>query len=115
MTIILTIIWTTIINHLIKMRKTLTILLVLVGLFVTACDGKQSIHGIADTEQDEWVHDGDSFVGEEVYVCTGGSSKKYHRTPHCKGLENCKSDIKKVDQQFAEQKGRTPCKKCYKY
>lgn len=93
-----------------------TIIAIIAVGTLTSCGGKTSpsIHGIAEIEQDEWAQDGDSYGGDEVYVCTGGSSKKYHRTPDCKGLENCKSDIKKVDQQFAEQKGRTPCKKCYK-
>lgn len=49
-----------------------------------------------------------------VYICTGGSSKRYHKTDRCKGLDNCKGTIKKVTLAYAEDKGRTPCKICYK-
>lgn len=48
-----------------------------------------------------------------VYICTGGSSKRYHSNPKCKGLSNCQAEIKKVSKSYAETKGRTPCKLCY--
>lgn len=48
-----------------------------------------------------------------VYICTGSSSKRYHRTTECKGLSNCKGEVKKITKAYAEQKGRTPCKLCY--
>lgn len=74
---------------------------------LTSCDGKANI------KQDEWAYDQDSYGGDEVYVCTGGSSKKYHSTPDCRYLENCKGEVREVDQRFAEEKGRTPCRMCY--
>lgn len=49
-----------------------------------------------------------------VYICTGKSSKRYHKTSKCTGLDNCKGEVKKVTLKFAEDKGRTPCKICYK-
>ena len=49
-----------------------------------------------------------------VYICTGKSSKRYHKTDRCKGLDNCKGTVKKVTLSQAEDKGRTPCKICYK-
>lgn len=50
-----------------------------------------------------------------VYVCTGGSSKRYHKSERCKGLDNCKATIKKVTLSYAEDTmKRTPCKICYK-
>ena len=58
--------------------------------------------------------DPDRYDGEEVYVCTGGSSKKYHSSAYCKGLRSCGGNIEKVYLEFAEEKGRTPCKMCYK-
>ena len=48
-----------------------------------------------------------------VYVCTGPSSKRYHRTPNCSGLNRCSREIKKITLQEAEKKGRTACKKCF--
>ena len=74
---------------------------------------KSSISGIANIEQNEWSYDQDSYGGDEVYVCTGGSSKRYHSSPDCRYLDNCKGEVREVDQQFAEEKGRTPCKACY--
>ncbi len=50
-----------------------------------------------------------------VYVCTGGSSKRYHKTSQCRGLENCSKNIKKVTLSYAEETmKRTPCKICYR-
>ena len=50
-----------------------------------------------------------------VYICTGGSSKRYHKSPSCKGLDRCSKDIKKVTLSYAEDNGRTPCKVCHKH
>ena len=35
-------------------------------------------------------------AGSEVYVCTDGSSKKYHSDKDCRGLGNCKSTPKNI-------------------
>ncbi len=48
-----------------------------------------------------------------VYICTGGYSKRYHSTPDCGGLNNCKGDIKAISLSSAQKKGRTPCKICF--
>lgn len=83
-------------------------------LTLISCGGKADtfLFGLADIQHDEWAYDPDAYGGDEVYVCTGNSSKKYHSTPECRFLENCKSEVRKVDQHFAEDKGRTPCKNC---
>lgn len=96
------------------------IIKIILSIFAVAtlasCNGNAdtSIHGIANIEGDEWAYDQDSYSGDIVYVCTGGYSKKYHNTPDCRYLDNCKGEVREVDQQFAEEKGRTPCKACYK-
>ena len=48
-----------------------------------------------------------------VYICTGPSSKKYHAYPECKGLKKCSKEIKKVSKVEAVKLGRTQCKWCY--
>lgn len=98
------------------MKHTPLIIIIPLLMLFASCGGKAntSMHGIADIEQDEWAYDQDAYGGEDVYVCTGGSSKKYHRTPDCRFLENCGKEIRMIDQRFAEEKGRTPCKRCYK-
>ena len=98
------------------MKRTIIITLSLVALFATtSCGGRNdsSINGIADIEQNEWEYDDDSYGGDEVYVCTGGSSKRYHCDEYCTGLDRCKGEIKSVSVEYAEDKGRTPCKKCF--
>jgi len=45
----------------------------------------------------------------DVYICTGKYSKKYHYSKNCRGLSNCKSEIKKVYLNEAKHKGRTLC------
>ncbi len=49
-----------------------------------------------------------------VYICTGSSSKRFHRTTRCRGLDNCKGSVIKVTLAEAKRKHRTPCKLCYK-
>lgn len=51
---------------------------------------------------------------EKVYVCHGPKSKRYHRTPNCKGLCRCSTDIRQMTRQEAEAKHYTPCRICYK-
>ena len=51
--------------------------------------------------------------GDNVYICTGGSSKRYHCDPDCKGLSRCSGEIEEVSEEEAEDMGRTPCKICY--
>ena len=53
------------------------------------------------------------FNKETVYICTGHSAKRYHRTKSCSGLGNCKASIEEVSKSEAKEMGRTPCKKCY--
>ena len=104
------------------MKRTFIFMVALAALFaMSSCDSKNnttSIHGIANIEEatpyDEWAYDEDSYGGDEVYVCTGGSSKKYHSSPDCRYLDNCKGEVREVDQLFAEEKGRTACKACYR-
>lgn len=49
----------------------------------------------------------------KVYICTGPQSKRFHKTPHCKGLQSCSKQIKEVTVEQARKLGRTPCKWCY--
>ncbi len=57
-----------------------------------------------------------AMCGDEpqVYICSGGSAKRYHKTDKCRGLGSCSKEIKKVDKYVAEGKDLTPCKLCYK-
>ena len=48
-----------------------------------------------------------------VYICTGSSSKRYHKTDKCKGLVKCSKEVVKVEKSYAESKGKTPCMMCY--
>lgn len=49
-----------------------------------------------------------------VYVCTGPSSKKYHKTSSCRGLKNCSKEVVKVTLEKAKEMNRTACGYCYK-
>lgn len=48
----------------------------------------------------------------EVYICTGRYAKKYHRRPNCRGLNNCKGGVRKVELEKVNRR-RTPCHICY--
>ena len=53
---------------------------------------------------------GYSSVESDVYVCKGGSSKRYHKSEKCRGLSNCSTKIYKISKAEAKKMNRTPCK-----
>ena len=79
---------------------------------LVSCKGKSKVYGTYGFAS--IGTDPDRYDGDEVYVCTGGSSKRYHRNKHCKGLRSCGGTVERVYQTYAEEKGRTPCKMCNK-
>ncbi|HSD14096.1 MAG TPA: hypothetical protein VLB74_05575, partial [Flavobacterium sp.] len=50
-----------------------------------------------------------SFSTQEVYICVSPSAKKYHYNENCRGLSNCKHEIKKVSKSSALDKGLELC------
>ena len=52
-----------------------------------------------------------SFNSSEtaVYICSGKYSKKYHFRKNCRGLSNCKNEIKQVNISEAKKFCRTTC------
>lgn len=49
----------------------------------------------------------------DVYICTGPNSTRYHKTENCNGLNRCSCNIKKVTIKIAKKMERTPCKICH--
>lgn len=54
-----------------------------------------------------------SYKSETVYICTGPSSKRYHKSNHCKGLRRCSGEVISVSKSKAVAQGKTPCKICH--
>ena len=52
-------------------------------------------------------------IDSTVYICTGSSSKCFHSTRDCKGLNNCNGTIKALKVSKASKK-RRKCKICFK-
>lgn len=50
---------------------------------------------------------------QNVYICTGPQSHRYHKTSSCPGLSRCSCDVEKVSLEQAKEMGRTECGKCY--
>ena len=48
-------------------------------------------------------------VSNDVYICNGKYSKKYHLKEDCRGLNNCSTKVEKVTLKDAKDKGRTLC------
>jgi len=46
---------------------------------------------------------------DNVYICKGKSSKKYHLKKKCRGLSNCSTDISEVSLEAAKKLGRGLC------
>lgn len=49
---------------------------------------------------------------EQVYICNGSSSTKYHATQTCPGLGRCNGSIEKLPLKTARSMGRSACAKC---
>lgn len=45
-----------------------------------------------------------------VYVCSSGTSKKYHYKQDCRGLKNCQYKLLKISLDKAVKEGKTLCK-----
>ena len=50
---------------------------------------------------------------DTVWICTSGSSKKFHSTLECPGMQNCSSEADAITREEAEDMGRTNCWRCY--
>ena len=70
------------------------------------CGGKGIISDAA-AEPDE------NSSSDMVYVCTSGTSKRYHSDRYCSALSRCSGEIEEVSVEEAEDMGRTPCHICY--
>lgn len=44
-----------------------------------------------------------------VYVCNGSKSYAYHYNPHCRGLSKCSTDLEKITEKEAIERGRRLC------
>lgn len=44
-----------------------------------------------------------------VYICGPTGAKKYHYTNSCRGLNNCRHELKKVSVKQAQDYGLTLC------
>jgi hypothetical protein len=48
-----------------------------------------------------------------VYICNGPKSYAFHAHPRCSGLNNCSTQIYKMNESDAMNRGRSACLKCY--
>ena len=48
-------------------------------------------------------------VESDVYICGAKGAKRYHFSKSCRGLNNCKNEIKKVTLKEAKNFGLTLC------
>lgn len=49
------------------------------------------------------------LTDDKVYICTSKASKKYHLKKNCRGLNNCKSEIKLIPLTKAKELKRSLC------
>ena len=87
------------------MKKICLSLAVAAVCLIASCNGAPEA-SMAETN--------DGGDGTNVYICTGGSSEKYHTTDTCSALASCSKAVREVTLADAQSKGRTPCKRCNK-
>jgi hypothetical protein len=66
-----------------------------------------AIEGIASQNENK------TYANEQVYICTGATAKRFHKSEKCRGLSRCSGEIIKVSKEEAIKRGKTPCKICY--
>ena len=49
-----------------------------------------------------------------VYICYGTNAYAFHAYSSCRGLSNCKGEIRAISLDEAQKMGRKPCGICYK-
>lgn len=65
-------------------------------------------------EDEETAEDNDDILlyDDEVFVCPGSSSKRYHLDEDCKGLRNCSLEVVVLTEGEAIESGKTQCRLC---
>lgn len=79
---------------------------------MASCSSSSKKSADVETEKNESGVKSSGY-SDNVYICTGGSSRRYHCDPGCKGLSRCFGEIEEISEEEAEDMGRTPCKICY--
>lgn len=81
-------------------------------ILMASCSSSSKKPDDVEPEKKESVVKSDAY-SENVFICTGSSSKRYHCDRDCKGLSRCSGEIEEISEDEAEDMGRTPCKICY--
>ena len=50
-----------------------------------------------------------NLIESDVFICGTKGAKKYHYSKNCRGLSNCKHEIKKVSLKEAKRYGLELC------
>jgi hypothetical protein len=94
------------------MKKLLFLFILVISL--TACSKKQQVVPKEQKSSQEQVQQQDLMSqNEEVFVCLGPNSVRYHSNPDCRGLKNCSCEVACYPVQEAAERGYTPCRICY--
>lgn len=75
-----------------------------VGLLALLLISSLTVHGIIEDN----AH---TYNDSKYYICTGSYSKVYHKSAHCRGLNNCGGEVISVSESI--KKKRRPCSICY--
>lgn len=88
------------------------IVLLLAIILMVSCSSSSKKPADIEPEKKESVAKPAGY-SDNVYICTGSSSKRYHCDRDCRGLSSCSGEIEEISEEEAEDMGRTPCKICY--
>lgn len=83
--------------------STIYIIDIVLGILIAICFNKDTSYNNISTNNSK----------DNVYICTGTKSKRYHKTEDCIGLSKCSRSIEEISIEEAEELGRTPCGYCY--
>ena len=64
---------------------------------------------ISSVQQSNRINENKTYV----WICNSKTANHYHSHEDCRGLKNCKSEIKKVTLKYALSINRKACKICY--
>jgi uncharacterized lipoprotein YajG len=87
------------------------VLLLAIILMASCSSSSEKSAGVEPEKKESAVKS--AVSSDNVFICTGSSSKRYHCERDCKGLSRCSGEIEELSEEEAEDMGRTPCKICY--
>ena len=100
-------------KNLFKFMKKLFVFFFL--LFLNSCGADEPTQNLTDEggRMPSYIYSPSTTQIENIFLCEGEFSEKYHNNSNCRGLNNCSTELTNTSIENAITQGRTQCDICY--